>query len=417
MSAIAVPKLSHHAAPLRAGAALDAEAFHAIRRAMVLEHCKWDPQVGDVSTLAPFPLILSAVAWRELERLTSQLAMETLAAERELLERPELHDDLGLPRAVRRALRFNKPPTPAASRIMRFDFHPTLDGWRISEVNSDVPGGFTEASSLTALLAEHAPGVRAPGDPAETWVSAIARAADRGRVGLLSATGYMEDTQIVAYIGRRLAQRGCEAVLMTPDQTRWLDGVAHVHGDPRPLAAVVRFFQGEWLVGLSRATAWQHFFRGGRTPVTNPGTALLTESKRLPLVWDGLRTPLPTWRELLPTTRDPRDAPWRTDGAWVLKSALSNNGDAVAHPSWSDPAAWRSARRGARWRPRDWVAQRRFDTLELDTPIGLARPCLGVYAIDGRVAGIYGRLATKAIVDYAAIDVAVLIDASQGGDA
>ena len=36
-------------------------------------------------------------------------------------------------------------------------------------------------------------------------------------------------------------------------------------------------------------------------------------------------------------------------------------------------------------------------------------PCLGVYTIDGRAAGIYGRIAPKPFIDYAAVDVAVLV--------
>ncbi len=42
----------------------------------------------------------------------------------------------------------------------------------------------------------------------------------------------------------------------------------------------------------------------------NPGSAVLTESKRFPLVWDRLSTELPTWRRLLPATVDVRDADW-----------------------------------------------------------------------------------------------------------
>ena len=37
-------------------------------------------------------------------------------------------------------------------RLMRYDFHPTIDGkWAVSEVNSDVPGGFAESSLLPEL--------------------------------------------------------------------------------------------------------------------------------------------------------------------------------------------------------------------------------------------------------------------------
>lgn len=34
------------------------EAFDRVRRRMIFDCCKWDPQVEDVATLAPFPLLL-----------------------------------------------------------------------------------------------------------------------------------------------------------------------------------------------------------------------------------------------------------------------------------------------------------------------------------------------------------------------
>ena len=61
---------------------LDPSAFAEIRRRMMLEGCKWDPQVGDVATLAPFPIVLPAVVAGALARLAEQLAAEVLAAER-----------------------------------------------------------------------------------------------------------------------------------------------------------------------------------------------------------------------------------------------------------------------------------------------------------------------------------------------
>jgi hypothetical protein len=55
---------------------------------------------------------------------------ETLAAEREMLDRPELHRTLGLPRAVRHALRRagSVGAARATARLTRFDFHYTTDG-------------------------------------------------------------------------------------------------------------------------------------------------------------------------------------------------------------------------------------------------------------------------------------------------
>jgi hypothetical protein len=381
--------------------------FARVRRRLILDHFKWDPQVGDVGTLARFPLVLPAEVVRGLFDLAEELAAETEAAEAELLDRPDLTRRLGLPRAVRRALHDDAAPTPAAARVIRFDFHPAAAGWRISEANTDVPGGYAESSHLPRLMAEHFPGCRPVGDPAATLADAIhTRHGGPGRVGLLAAPGYLEDQQVVACLADALRRRGWVIVLGHPGQVAWEAGRARMRSGP--LDVVVRFFQGEWLARLPAAAGWRHFFRGGRTPVCNPGTALVAESKRFPLVWDELTTPLPTWRALLPHTCDPRMAGWRREPGWLLKAAFANNGDEVHDRAWGRPRQWRQAAWAARLCPGGWAAQRRFDPLPVATPDGMMFPCLGVYTIEGRAAGVYGRLSPRPLIDYAAVDVAVL---------
>jgi len=90
---------------LRFGDSLPARDFAPIRRRMVLDCCKWDPQVGDVSTIAPFPLLIDRGSWQELEELAERLTAELLAAEDELLHRPDLHRKLAVPWRIRQALR------------------------------------------------------------------------------------------------------------------------------------------------------------------------------------------------------------------------------------------------------------------------------------------------------------------------
>jgi hypothetical protein len=63
--------------------------------------------------------------------------------------------------------------------------------------------------------------------------------------------------------------------------------------------------------------------------LSNPATAILTQTKRFPLIWDDLTTPLTTWRALLPETRDPRHAPWCDSDDWVIKPALGRVGEGV----------------------------------------------------------------------------------------
>ena len=192
---------------IRAGPALAPAAFASIRREMELVHCKWDAHVGDVTTLAPFPLLLDAGEWSTLASAAESLTTETLAIERELFRRPSLWPTLGLPRRLRRLFRGARMPTPPAARVMRFDFHLTPEGWRVSEVNSDVPGGYTEATAFTQLVARAFGGAKTCGDPTAALVrSIVATVGAGGRVMLVNAPGHMEDHQVVAYLARRLEE-------------------------------------------------------------------------------------------------------------------------------------------------------------------------------------------------------------------
>lgn len=402
---------------LTGGAPLAPDVWADVRRRTILEGCKWDPQVEDVSVLAPFPLLVARPAWEELAALAEALARETAAAEDEILARPELHGELGLPRGLRRALgrAAREGGARGTARVMRFDFHPTdhsnNGGWLLSEVNSDVPGGFVEAAGFTRLVAEQVPGAVPAGDPAARLADAVAAAAPPGgAVALVHATAYADDRQVMVYLARELAARGLEPILAAPDHLRWPGGHAEIHafGVRRRLAAAVRFFPGEWLPALPRACGWRAFAHGGRTPVSNPAAALLVQSKRFPLLWGRLATPLPTWRRLLPETRDPRDADLG-DGRWVVKPTLGRVGDLVGVPGVTPERQWRRLVRAARRRPRYWVAQRRFAAAPLATADGAVFPCLGVFTVDGRAAGIYGRAARRPLVDHLARDVAVLV--------
>jgi len=396
---------------------LDAAQCEALRRRAIFDCCKWDPQVEDTPSLAPFPLVLEADAWSRLAGAAEALARETLATEEELVQRPDLHRRLGLPGAVRRRLQEipRLGATAGVARVMRFDFHPTAEGWRVSEVNSDVPGGFIEAAGVARLVSSHYEGFEPPGDPARALADAAAREAPPGGlVCLVHATAYTDDRQVMAYIGRELEGRGLRACLASPAHLRWTDGRARLVCDwlDAPVDLLLRFFPAEWLPETPAACGWPAFFRGGRTPVANPAHALLTQSKRLPLVWDELKTPLDAWRALLPETRSPRDAPAR-DPAWVLKPAFGRVGEAIGLAGVAEPKTLRFATRHARWHPRHWVAQRRFESLPVATTGGAFHACVGVFTVDGRAAGAYGRVARRPLIDWRAQDAAVLVAREQ----
>lgn len=397
--------------PLVCGESLAPAIFSRLRRQMVLDHFKWDPQVEDVPSLCSFPLMLDSASWQNLTRWAEGLADETLRAEAEILQRPDLMGELGLPRSIRRLLqRCRERPTTSAARIMRFDFHWTIEGWRVSEVNSDVPGGFIESSAFTRLMQQSIPGTITTGDPAETYMRAIANP-DVRSVAMVHATAYSDDRQVMTYLSRELAERGVRCWLVSPGDLTWESGIAHLSTESgtTKLDAIVRFYPGEWLPNLKRRTGWQHFFVGGRTPVSNPATALVTQSKRFPLVWDRLKQELPLWRTLLPETRDPRQVPWQQDESWVMKPAMGRVGESIGLSGVTTQKEWRQIRTQARWWPSYWAAQKRFHLVPLKGPDGDVYPVIGVYTVDREVAGVYARVARRPLIDHLAQDIAVLI--------
>ena len=404
------------AAALRAEKAMDPASFSRLRRRAMLDGCKWDVQVGDVTALAPFPLVMSQSVWSQLAAQAEQLTVEAAAAEQEISQRPELLRLLGLPHALLRILGGKERLTLAAGRVIRFDFHVTTDGWRISEANSDVPGGFSEASHFTGLMAEAFPGLKPAGNPAGKWCDVLADAAGvGGQVGLLSAPGLPEDHQVIAFLASQLRQRGCRTHLAKPEQIRWRDGVAQLETDWHhgPLDVVVRFYQAEWLPKLPKESGWRHFFRGGKTMVTNPPLSVISESKRFPLTWKHLSTPLPAWRHLLPPVRDPREMSWFNDRGWLLKTAFCNTGEAVFIRQGMTPYQWWQTKLWSRLAPDHWVAQRRFESVPIQTPLGPRHVCVGIYTVNGKASGAYARLSEKPVTDYTAVDAALLIDQNE----
>ena len=385
-----------------------------LRQAMIFDYCKWDPQVGDTATLCAHPLVLRASAARELVTAAEGLYAETLAVEAELLARPPLLDQLALSCAIRRVLprSLAGTPTDAAGRIMRFDFHPTCEGWRVSEVNSDVPGGYVETCGLGRLLAGHYPDCQASGDPVAAVVAAVLAAAGAGaHIGLVHATAYTDDRQAMVLLERALRAAGGQPHLLAPDAVRWpgLRPAAIGPAGIQPLDALLRFFPAEWLPHLGWRQPWRAYFQPAAVPCLNPATALAMQSKRWALLWPRLHTPIPWWRRLMPESVEPRHVTGPEEG-WVFKPALGRVGEAVLIAGVdADPRAVRGWRYSLRRDPGSWVAQRRFVSTPWVAADGVPRHvCLGVFVIAGRAAGIYGRAALQPLIDGSAQDVGVL---------
>jgi len=304
--------------------------------------------------------------------------------------------------------------------VMRFDFHHTTEGWRISEVNADVPGGYVEASGWNALVAAQQTDAVATLDPTQEYANAICEGLPTGSlVALVHATVYSEDRQVMVYLGRELQRRGMRVCLASPRNLCWRDGYATMRADferGRP-DFVVRLSPAEWLPGECDRESWAPWFAGSETPLSSPGAAIILQSKRFPLVWDSLSCGISTWRRLLPETRCPKEVQDVTNGEWVVKPAFGRVGEDVGICGVTNAEEYRRILKAMRDAPNQWVAQRRFNVSPVRTESGDVFPCVGVYTVNGRFAGLYGRAAHVPLVDANALDVAMLIRNDNGGGA
>jgi glutathionylspermidine synthase len=407
---------------IHAGKELQREQWLALRSRLIFDFCKWDVQSEDRSVLAAFPLLMDAETAAYLEKTAETLAAEALSAEREILERPKLLKKLHLPRKIRLALQRGKRlrPTDQSVRVMRFDFHFTTDGWRISEVNADVPGGFIEASGWNTLFGALVPDTRVPPNTSEIYAQAIGDeiGADR-TVGLVHATAHSDDRQVMQHLGRCLNARGIQAFPVSPGHIHWTDGAAEISANfaSGRLGAVVRFFPADWFPHLPGREFWEPYFSATNTLLSNPGSAIIIQTKRFPLVWNDLRSDVSTWRRLLPETREARHMKSVWDDFSIVKPALGRVGEGIGMPGVTPQEELAEIFFFARSRPHEWVSQRRFIAVPIATEKRPMYYCIGVFTINGKAAGFYARLAERPIIDQNAQDAAILIISPAGGGA
>jgi hypothetical protein len=411
----------------------DADECREIRMRAIFEAGKLDPRTYDGETIAPFAIRLAPSAWRELASLAERAWAELAAVEHVLLAARRSWRALGIPRNVRAIIAASPPPSERDVRFARFDFHPTTEGWRVSEINADVPGGFIEAGAIARIVAERLPGLTCLPDPARVLAHAIAERVPNGNAALVHATSYTDDQQVVRRIGAELAALGVRAHLASPAHVKPCGepcgepsaSRARLSTNGAEVDAVMRFFPCEWLGNLSRADR----ARWSRLPAnvvrSNPPSALLLQGKRLPIVLRALGISTPTWSKILPEVKPIglRSFARRVDPqGYVLKPVWGRIGEGVVIDGATSAATACRARWMARLFPKSWCLQRRFDSIPLREELGFTtdaaqqrrffHACIGVYVIDGRAAGAYARVAPRALMDGRAQDAAVFLDAA-----
>jgi hypothetical protein len=363
--------------------------------------------------LADFPLLLKPGVWPKLAKVAEKATKEILAAEQELLARPDLYKTLGLPAGIRKVMEgCNRNCWPrGAARVMRFDFHFTTQGWKFSEANPDGPSGYIEAYGFTGAMAPYYPHFTAPPNPGREYAKAIA--GEVGRKGLVGVVCSIDRAPIreAETLSREFKKRGMKPILVQPRRLVWRSNFAQILGPGRGGTPdlVVRLAPAERLPQAKMHAVWQPWFCGGKTLMSPPGTAILIESKRFPLVWKELATPMSTWKSSFPESRCPREVAERSETDWVFKPTFGAAGTGTVIAGVSGKSIFRQVAQKARRNPFGWIAQRRFESLGLETERGLGHVCLGIFTVNGLAAGAYARVRATPLIDSKALSIPVLV--------
>ncbi len=377
---------------------------------------KWDPQFMDSNTIAKYALVITQEEHEELVRLTERLDEETRAAEMFLNQHLELTKPLALPRKVNREIRKMTNYEPDRHvRLMRYDFHPTMDGkWAVSEVNSDVPGGFAEASLMPQAVLELLEDMRLRDKCfGDVLVEAIKhKVAPKGRIMLVHCTSYSDDRQVMQYLGDRLQTEGFQVIYGAADHVNFKNNQAYsiLDGNEGELDAIFRFTPLEWLTEI-KPKRWQGYFDTTTVSCNHP-IAIYAQTKRFPLVWDILEQhgiSMSTWRELLPDTIEVKAVKGK-DG-YIYKPACGRVGEKISIKEACKDDEYKKILQDVRRHPKKYLAQKRFHSKPLTGIQGEAfHVCLGSYTVDGSHAGYYARISATPRIDSNAADIPVLIE-------
>ncbi|MCL2574686.1 MAG: glutathionylspermidine synthase family protein [Defluviitaleaceae bacterium] len=357
---------------------------------------KWDLQASEQGTISDKVVLLEPSCASLLADYAVKLYHETIAMESLLQKSPELVLGMGISQKMTDTLCSCEYDPQKHLRFMRFDFHPTTDGWRISEVNSDVPAGYPEASVLPALAQAYFDGYGQYGCFGDIFAHELTKLLPQAAtIAYLHDTHTVEDYQILHYIGDLMEKQGNNSLYLSPEHIKWKDGKAV------DIDGIVRYFPVEWME-FAKDVDWMSFVNS-KAPSCNHPIALLTQSKRLPLVWDKLDINIPTWKELLPKTVCASTL--RSHGGWILKPAFGRVGEGINIPGTVSEQEEQEIRRAASQNPLQWVAQKMFESM----PICGLHLNMGVFVINGKFAGFYARASETPKIDENASEIPILV--------
>ena len=406
---------------------IPADKYEEYRLTLMFDCYKWDPQFLDHNTVAKYALVLTQEEHEKVKELTEKLDKETRAAEQFLNQHLELTKPLGLPRKMKKEVELMKGYDPEKHiRLMRYDFHPTVDGsWAVSEVNSDVPGGFAEGSlmpqaAIVALEENETREIVSVENAKYTYknfgdnlISAIQKKVPAGgRIILVHCTSYSDDRQVMQFLGDKLKGLGFQVIYAAADHLRFQDkkAICILDGNEGEVDAIIRFSPLEWVSDM-KPKHWEGYFDTETCSCNHP-IAIFAQTKRFPFVWDVLEQngiSMATWRELLPETLTVEDAKGKE--GYIYKPVYGRVGEMIGIKEACQADEYKQILREVKLTPKNYLAQKKFISQPLEGVNGETyHVCIGSYTVDTKHAGYYARISETPRIDSNAADIPVLIE-------
>ena len=377
---------------------------------------KWDPQFCDNNTLSRYVLILSKEENEELVKLTQNLDKETIRAEEYLNKNIKIAKKLSLPKKILEQIPSMQDYDKTKNiRLMRYDFHPSVNGdWVVTEVNSDCPGGFAE-SSLLPDLARRTLNIATLeyNSFGEKMVDAINKRLDKkGTIMMVHCTCFSDDRQVMQYMGDRLKREGYNIIYGAADHINFKDKKAYciLENNQISIDLIFRFTPLEWLIQM-KPRRWDGYF-SSKTMSCNHPISIYAQSKRFPLVWENLEKAgicMETWRKLLPETMEVKDLGLKK--GFIYKPVYGRVGEKISIKEACKDDEYEKILQDVKKHPNQYLAQKRFQSKPLKSEDGKEyHICLGSYTTEGEHAGYYARMSLYPRIDSYAEDVPVLIE-------
>ena len=113
------------------------DKYDEYRLNLMFDCYKWDPQYLENNTVAKHVLVITDEEHEEIKRITEAIDKETIEAENFLNKNLHIAKPLALPKKIYSELkRMENYNSEKHVRLMRYDFHPVIDGsFAVSEVN------------------------------------------------------------------------------------------------------------------------------------------------------------------------------------------------------------------------------------------------------------------------------------------